>query len=167
MSSFPRNDVLAACDKYGVMLKVDHLDGPALMKAISSNESSVGANCGPRHEPAYDTGGSVYRSNAQQRQLVADFGPSAASSFGPWQMMFINFTRATPDQLLTDLDACAENFVRFFNSYVIGVRKAVTISEIGQVWNAGHISPNPSWAVQTYCEHLATAYQQFSGKENA
>lgn len=160
-SIFPRSAVVAACQQYGPQLKVDpSLNGSYVMQAIASNESSIGANCGPRHEPAYDQGGSIYRSNAQQRQLVADFGAAAASSYGPWQMMFINFDRSVtpPDLLLVNLGLCAENFVRFFNSYVIGLRKAVTIRDIGEVWNEGHETPTPPPCVEAYVEHLQLAY---------
>jgi hypothetical protein len=163
-SIFPRNAVISACKQYGPQLKVDSAIDPVVaMMAISSNESSVGANCGPRHEPGYDVGGGIYQANELQRQLVAEYGAAAASSYGPWQMMFINFERGvTPDQLLSDLDLCAGNFVRFFNSSVIGIRKAVSLADIGQVWNGGHVSKKPSPAVAIYCEHLAAAYAQFS-----
>lgn len=159
-NSFPRQAVVDACQKYGPQLRVDSsLDGVKVALAIASNESSVGANCGPRHEPAYEENGSIWKASALQQQLVEGYGPAAAASYGPWQMMFINFERGIdPGRLLTDLECCAENFVRFFNSYVIGIRKAVTLEEIGQVWNGGHKTLTPSPAVKAYCEHLASAY---------
>lgn len=158
MSNFSKSDVISACQKYGPQLHVEAaLDGVKVMMALSSNESSYGANCGPRHEPAYDIGGSLSTGKLQQ-SLLAEFGSAAAMSYGPWQMMFINFMGYNPDQLLTDLDACASQLVKFFNSYVIGTRKAESLDDIGQVWNSGHISLTPSSGVLLYCKHLQTAY---------
>ena len=160
MITFPRIDVLAACAKYGQMLQLDpSLSGPVVMAAISSNESSIGANCGPRHEPVYDVGGGVYNGNADQRGLVDQFGAEAAMSYGPWQLMFINCSGWTPTELNSDLDANAKAFVAFFNHYVIGTRHAKTLSEIGQVWNGGHIfTGNILSGVQAYVDKLQSAY---------
>lgn len=162
-SSFDRSAVLAACKQYGTQLNVDpSLDGPRLMWAIAGNESSYGVNCGPRHEPAYDVGGSIYKNNTTQQKLVDDFGAPAACSYGPWQMMFINFAGSNPGQLLSDLDRCAREFVRFFNVYVVGLRKAVTLSDVGQVWNAGHVSDTPSPGVLRYVQSLQHNYDNAS-----
>lgn len=151
-SSFPKADVLAACAEYGPQLKVPAgLDPVKVMIAIASNESSLGADCGPRYEPAYDTGG-VY-SGGDMVGLLALYGRAAACSYGPWQMMYVNFTAYTPDELLTDLQACAVEYVRFLNSYVIGTKRATTLAEIGEVWNLGHIAPDPQ-----YVSKLQAAY---------
>ena len=166
-STFPANDVLSLCSEFGPSLKVaPYLDGSKVMAAIASVESGggdwkfVGHNCGPRHEAAYDEGGSIFKSSLEQQGLVAQHGADAASSFGPWQMMFINFSGQTPDQLRTDARICAEEFVRWFNHYVIGVRKAVTLADIGEVWNLGHIGDDP-----IYVAKLKTAYDavEFGG----
>lgn len=158
MSSFLKSDVLSACQKYGPQLHVGPgIDGVKVMAAISFNESSCGANCGPRHEPAYDKGGSL-STGKLQTTLLEEFGSAAAYSYGPWQMMFINFIGYTPTQLLTDLDGCADQFVKFFNSYVISTRKAETLDDMGQIWNSGHLSLVPSPGVLTYCKNLQTAY---------
>lgn len=145
MNSFPKAAVLAACQQYGSQLKVPSgLDGARVMQAIASNESSLGADCGPRHEPAYEANGALWARKAMAR-LLAQYPPvgdppqsPAACSYGPWQMMFLNFENATPGQLETDLDLCAQNFVRFFNAYVIGEMKAETLADIGEIWNEGH-----------------------------
>jgi hypothetical protein len=140
------------------MLNVpSNLDGIKVMAAIASNESSFGANCGPRHEPAYDVGGSL-SSGTLQQNLLSEYGSDAACSYGPWQMMFDNFTGYSPAQLLTDLQGCAVEFVRFFNSYIIGSKNAQSLSDIGQIWNSGHIYTTPSIGVATYCSNLQKAY---------
>ncbi len=162
MDTFPRDLVIAACANYGPQLNVpDGLDPVKVMTAIASNESTFGANCGPRREPAFDAGG-VYATGAQAA-LVAQYGSAAASSFGPWQMLFPNFQSRDVDALHTDLELLASEFVRFFNHYVMEVRKASTLAEIGEVWNAGHVMANPGPGVQAYCRELQTGYDAAVG----
>jgi hypothetical protein len=146
---FTKQEVLDVCAQYGPLLKVPSgIDGPRLMAAIASVESSLGFDCGPRHEPTYDVGGSVYASSKLQQSLVAKYGSAAASSYGPWQMMFCNFNGETPTQLESDIDACARAFVDQFNRFVIRSRKASTLDEIGEVWNEGHITPDTPYTVK-------------------
>jgi hypothetical protein len=158
-NSFQKQDVLAACQRYGPLLESpDGLDGAHIMGAIATNESSLGLNCGPRHEPSYDVGGAIYNGSTMQQSLVREFGTAAACSFGPWQMMFINCPGYMPADLETNVEDCARCFVSFFNSYVIHARKAQNLNEIGQVWNAGHISAAPAPGVLRYCADLQQAY---------
>jgi len=136
------------------------LDGRKVMAALASNESSTGANCGPRHEPAYDKGGSL-ATGAQQAAALAAYGSDAACSYGPWQMMFVNFPRGTtPDELTSEIDVCAQGFVQFFNAYVMGARKAETLKDIGQIWNFGHKTDTPPVGVVRYCNDLQAAYDK-------
>ena len=155
MNSFPKQQILDICHKYGPQLHVPTgLDGAKVMIAISSNESSIGANCGPRHEPSYDVGGHVYATNARQRALVATYGQDAAMSYGPWQLMFYNFpSGVTPFQANKDLELNAQAFMTQFNNYVIRACKAQTLEEIGEVWNMGHIC-----ADKAYTDKLQAAY---------
>ena len=155
MISFPKSDVLAACAQYGVSLNVPNgIDGPRCMAAIASNESSLGANCGPRQEPAYSDGGRY--ANAD---LLGRYGTAAASSHGPWQMMFDNFTPEAQEAIgngTADVSLFAQEFVRFFNAYVIRARHAQTLEQIGQVWNMGHIGK--AGADPEYVNKLQVAY---------
>lgn len=158
MNSFPKIEVLASCAKYGPVLKVPTgLDGERVMIAIASNESTIGVDCGPRHEPAYDVGGSVWASSPAQRALVAQYGHLGASSFGPWQTMLINCPGFTPAELETSLDDCARSFVSHFNSYVHQYAPN-DIREIGMIWNGGHITRNLSVGILRYCADLQKAY---------
>jgi hypothetical protein len=162
MDSFPQDEVLAACATYGPKLNVpDGLDAVKVMIAVASNESSLGANCGPRHEPAYDVGGSL--AGGAQAGLLAEYGRAAACSYGPWQMMFANFQSRDVSGLSTDLDLLSQEFVRFFNAYVIAGRKATTLEQIGQVWNGGHVMTNPGSGVVAYCRELQAAYDAAMG----
>ena len=134
MASFPSDQVLAACAQYGPQLQVpDGLDPVKVMTAIAGNESTVGANCGPRHEPAFDVGGLF--ATGQQAALLATYGSAAACSYGPLQMLFPNF-----------------------NHYVITVRQAANLEQIGMCWNAGHVMTNPGPGVVAYCQQLQSNY---------
>lgn len=165
MNSFAKGDVLVACASYGLqLLVVASLDPVKVAKAIASNESSFGYNCGPRHEPAYEATGALWARKAMTPLLV-QYPPvgippqsPAACSYGPWQMMFCNFQGCTPQQLLTDLDLCASEFVRFFNLYVIQEKNAQTLEDIAEVWNEGHETTNPDLGVLSYYHHLQAAY---------
>ena len=167
--NFERAEVLTMCSKYGPLLQVDpDLDGPTVMAAIASNESSVGLNCGPRHEPSYDVGGSVYNGNKEQRDLVDQYGSNAACSYGPWQVMFINCPGYVPGELQTDLESNAKAFLAFFNRYVIATRHAKTLSEIGQVYNGGHVFTGTMLpGVAAYVEKLSSAYAELKGMMSA
>lgn len=157
--NFAKSDVLEACDSYGTSLEVSApLDGRGVMAAIASNESTLGFDCGPRHEPAYDEGGSLATGKAQAL-LLGRYGRAAACSYGPWQMMFDNFLTEDPAILETNLERCAQEFVIWFNKYVIGCRKAQTLAQIGEVWNLGHVAPDPA-----YVADLEAAYQKWQAK---
>lgn len=161
MTSFQREDVLDSCALFGSMLNLPTgIDRRKIMAAIASNESSTGANCGPRREPAYDVGGSL-STRPQQAAALKKYGSVAPCSYGPWQMMFVNFSPEAQNKIATGtvgIDDYALEFVKFFNAYVIGARKAKTLQDIGQVWNLGHISQNPPASVVDYCKKLHSAY---------
>ncbi len=158
MNRFPKADVLAACAKYGPSLKVPAgLDGVRVMAALASNESSYGANCGPRHEPAYDVGGGVWHGSAAQKALVTEYGAEGASSYGPWQLMLINCPGRSPHDLIFSLVSCAESFVAFFNSYVAHWGPE-NLADVGQIFNGGHKTNNPAPGVARYCADLEAAY---------
>lgn len=156
MIFFPKADVIAACQQYGPQLQVFGLDGAAVMQAIASNESSIGEDCGPRQEPAYSTGGSL--AQGEQAVLNDQYGdPIAAASHGPWQMMFGNFREDIQAAIAAEtvtLQDYAQEFVLWFNVYVVRIRKAQTLAQIGEVWNLGHIGVDPA-----YVSKLQAAYE--------
>jgi len=144
MSSFDTTDVIAACHEYSPLLKVPEILDPfKVMLAIAAVESGgadpkfAGHNCGPRFEASYYINGYTYLRSVGVRALVAKYDKLGASSFGPWQMMLVNFRDRNPDDLLTNLDFCAQDFVAFFNSYV-NHQHPTSLDEIGEIWNAGH-----------------------------
>lgn len=156
-NAYPQADILALCRKYGPQLRVPQgINGAALMVAIASNESSIGANCEPRYERNYDRGG-LY-DQGDQATLLDQYGKAAACSYGPWQVMAVNALPLTPPELADDPEACAHAFVAFFNAYVMAHRKASDLEEIAQVYNAGHISKQKSLGVDLYIRNLSLAY---------
>lgn len=161
MIKFPHDEVVSVCQKYGSLISVaSPLDGVKIMKAIAMSESTMGFDCGPRYESAYDNHG-VYSRNAAQASLLRQFGRDAACSYGPWQMMLVNCGGYTPTQMNTNLDDCGLAFLSHFNSYVVRGWDASTIQEIGQVWNGGHIFrlTEPSERIKRYCEDLQRNYE--------
>lgn len=163
MVSYPTVDVIAACTAYGHMLKLPaDLDGARVMLAIAAVESGgadpahAGHDCGPRFEPAYFEGGGFYLRSPLQQQLVARHGRDAASSFGPWQMMFPNFSPGLSPQDLESLTICATQFVREFNHFA-DRWKFDTLDQIGEVWNTGREIPDPDYINKLQRAYLATA----------
>lgn len=163
MNSFPTQDVTALCLELGHLLTVpEGLSGERVMLAIAAVESGgadpkfAGHNCGPRHESAYDVNGGFWHQSTIQQGLVKEWGSRAACSFGPWQMMYCNFAPpVTPDQCEKDLRFCAVEFVGRFNR---AMRRAApkTLAEIGEIWNMGHIGPDPDYVTKLQRAYTAT-----------
>lgn len=149
--------VVALCKKYGPRLALPPggiLEPVALMCAIAENESTMGANTRPRHEPAYDRGGRYDR--AEQAVLLDRYGSKAAYSYGPWQTLPCNALAYSPDELDTDPDAAAQAFVHDMNHRVLP--HAVTLGEMAQVYNAGEIKARPALGVVRYAKDLQANY---------
>lgn len=172
MKSFATSDVIAACSFYGHLLKLPAtLDGPRVMLAIAAVESGgadpahAGHNCGPRLEPAYCEGGSFFLKSAVQQQLVEQYGDMAAMSYGPWQMMFPNFSEGTfPRELETNLQTCAVEFVRQFNHFSARWNFC-SLDQVGQVWNTGREIPDHDYTTKLGRAYEATA-QAFCAPKN-
>jgi hypothetical protein len=158
---FSQQQIAAACAQYGPELLnlPPGVTGPQLLWAISGNESSFGANCTPRHEPAYDVGG-PYGDGAVMKPLLALYGSAAACSYGPWQIMFCNVASGWTPTDLEDLDKAAQATVAFMNVEFSRFKPA-SLAEIGECWNAGHpIRPPsmPSPPVAAYVHELVGNY---------
>ena len=159
MVSRPVNVTIAElCAHYGPQLHLAaNISGSKLMFAIAGAESSFGTDCKPRHEPAYDVGG-LYASNPPMPNLLARWGSAAAYSYGAWQVLLCSAPTFTPDELTNDPDAAARAFVAHMNGYVLGMRKAQTITQIAETYNAGHFSTNPPPGVLRYTAAVMQYY---------
>lgn len=163
MNGFPNQQVIDQCAAAGAELQAPaDLDGRRIMLAIAAVESGgadprqAGANCGPRLEPAYDVNGSFYLKSPIQQGLVTTWGSPAAMSYGPWQMMFCNFSQGvTPLEVETDLARLALEFVRQFNQFERRW-KFQTLEDIGEVWNMGREAPDPDYTAKLDRAYAAT-----------
>lgn len=134
--SFSRTEVAAACRKWGQHLWAPAgVDGPALLWAMSGNESSFGLNCLPRHEPAYCTG--IYSHNPEVAKLTQEYGHGAHCSYGPWQILLVNCLEGTSPLNMASLDRAALETVSFMNRHVLKAQGASGVEEIAAAWNSG------------------------------
>lgn len=160
MTTWPRDAVLQSCKNYGPMLPtMEGVDPARLLAAIAMNESSLGANSGPRHEDAWDVGGEYARNPMQARNLQL-YPWWAATSLGPWQLMFYNAPGYTPNELNTDLSVVTRATIGYM-SRQIQRWNIKTVQAIGEMWNWGHpdrpLEVIPV-GVQIYCRDLAGNY---------
>jgi hypothetical protein len=131
------------------------------MAAVAANESGLGENCLSLPQPTWNVGG-VYASNPYQVTLLQQYGSLAACSFSPWQLMLYNCLGFSPEELNTDADVGARCFLAYFNGYV-QLKGAITLQQIGQVYNFGHVTEDPPVGVQQYVERLEENYKLVSG----
>lgn len=152
--NYIRQQIATACRSYGSQITglPDGVDGEHLLWALSGNESSFGANCAPRHEPAYDVGGRY--ANAA---LLARFGHAAACSYGPWQIMFVNCPPNFIPEDMDNLDKAAAATILFLNRQLTRFRPS-TLELIGSIWNGGNPLALSSVRVQHYADELVRNY---------
>lgn len=152
--NYTRQQIADVCRAYGPQLTdlPDGVDGAQLLWALAGNESSFGANCTPRYEPAYDAGGRYADAG-----LLAQFGRAAAMSYGPWQIMFVNCPRNYSPADMYDLDKASVATVLFLNRQLNRFRP-VTLRYLGAIWNGGNPGAINIPAVAQYAERLAENY---------
>lgn len=143
--SYTKAEIANKCKKcaFQVGPLPDGVDAAQLLWALAGVESSFGADCTPRHEPAYDVGGK-YSTHAPMPTLLKMYGTAAACSYGPWQVMFVNMSLGTRPAALDDLDVVASETVLHLNRLLRHWHPS-NLNEIGECWNAGHITPDPDY----------------------
>lgn len=155
--------VQAACRQYGPQITIKNLvdgyeyplDGAKLMWALSGEESTFGADCGPRFEPAYWNHPSV-----AQKPLNAEYGQAAAMSYGPWQVMYVNCVKfGTPGEIDGNINLSAESAVDFLNSYIIKIVGAKNLFEVARAYNSGNITVPMPIGVMQYVEKVQSYYE--------
>ena len=147
-SNFTRDEIAEACARYGPQVGPlpAGVDGVQLLWAISGVESSFGADCQPRHEPAFDTGG-IYATHYPMPRLLRLYGPAAACSYGPWQLLLCNALLTYSPASFDSLSLAGSATLAFLNSK-LRQWKPATLAEIGECWNAGRITPDPAYAAR-------------------
>jgi len=120
--------VAALCRKHAVGLLTPvswqgtPLDKVRLLWGIAGVESSFGFKCNPRHETGYCYGGKYFNP-----ALTAEWGCLAHCSYGPWQVMFSNFSVGVSPLALLWLqdgrlasEACILGAIRVLNHAIAG-----------------------------------------------
>lgn len=151
---YTRSQIAQACAEYGheVGPLPVGVDGAQLLWAISGNESSFGANCTPRHEPAFDVGGPY-----ADAKLLEKFGSAAACSYGPWQIMLANCPDNYTPADMNDLDNAAIATILFLNKQLNRFTPS-TLAAIGAIWNGGNPHALEHPAVLEYAHKLQTNF---------
>jgi hypothetical protein len=157
VTRFTRAAVAEVCRQLGPTLKnlPPGVNGATLLWAITGNESSFGANCTPKHEPAYDVGGR-YASSPYQAPLLVKFGSAAACSYGPMQVMLCNAPPGSAPDDFDDLTTAIAHAVYALQKQLDHFLP-MRIAEIGYCWNGGHLL-NPNTDAKAYGARLALRY---------
>lgn len=144
-ANFTREEIAAVCVRYGSQVGPlpPGVDGTQLLWALAGVESSFGADCQPHHEPAYDTGG-MYATHYPMPLLLGRYGSAAACSYGPWQLLLCNATLTAGPELFDSLTLAASYTLAFLNSK-LRQWQPQTLAQIGECWNAGHITPDHAY----------------------
>jgi hypothetical protein len=165
MITWPRHEVLRLCQSYGALLpEIEGIKPAQLLAALAMNESSLGLDCGPRHESSWDVGGK-YASDPQQAKNLSLYPYAAACSYGPLQIMFYNVPGYAPNELNTNLPLVMRASISYLSRQIRRFA-ATTVEEIGQIWNHGSpVKPpaKPSPGVQLYCRDLIEHYTAAEG----
>jgi hypothetical protein len=166
--NYPKSEIAGICLLYGAQLELEGTDdeggqklpivGSQLLFAIAGRESTFGANCKPRLEPAYDLNGRYFKQDTRQRMLYALFGQDAAKSWGPWQVMLCNAAGYKPDEMGRDPKKACDAAVKFLNRFVFGVRGARTLSQILDTYNSGTWRDQESPGVKEYIKVCTRFY---------
>jgi hypothetical protein len=161
-TSYPPDQVAAFCAQWAPSLQTSlppSIDAATLLYAFTGNESSFGANCTPRHEPAFDVGG-PYAEAPSQAPLLVKFGAAGACSYGPFQIMLCNCPAGTTPDEMGQLDIafmCSVTFMKkqFLRFVPNDVRSC------GAIWNCGHVPRPGEWlpGVTKYANDLLANYQ--------
>lgn len=151
-------------NNFRFMSEIGGLQNDLFLLAISGVESSFGANNNPRLEKAYQPLGK-YGQTSQMKLLYPLYGDDAASSWSPWQIMFVTAYdlgyRGTPRDL--ELAGTAIPFViKFFNHWIS--EGAKNIDDLCDAWNSGTFKDlNVPY---NYISRVKTIYQELSESQN-
>jgi hypothetical protein len=158
--NFGRQQIADMCRKLGPTLDAallpDGIQAEQLLWAICGNESSFGYNCTPRHEPAFDVGG-TYAQAPAQAALLEKFGSDGACSYGPMQVMLVNAPSGFTPASFDDLESAIAAGV-FALGNLMRHNRPRSLQQIGSCYNAGHIQTRFSSQVAAYVTRLQRNY---------
>jgi hypothetical protein len=147
-ANFTKQQIAGACARFGSQVGPlpGGVDGTQLLWALSGVESSFGANCQPRHEPAFDVGG-PYATHLPCSIFLQRYGSAGACSYGPLQLMICNAPLTYGPSSFDDLTLAMQASVTFLNT-LLRHWQPQSLAEIGECWNAGHITADPAYVVK-------------------
>lgn len=124
---------------YPKMTPLQGLDRGRFLWALAAVETSWGKNNIPRHENAYDKGGLYAMKSQNLRQELSLYGPLAACSYGPWQMLYITAKEhgfvGHPIELWK-ASISIEFVIRYFNEEIAA--GAECLEDLADAWNSGN-----------------------------
>lgn len=159
-NNFSRYEIAQLCERYGPLVKLPagavSLDPKLILWALAGNESSFGANCKPRFEPAYFNG--KYSKSADMQELIKDYGEDAAKSYGPWQLLLVNAPGFTPAELADDAEKAITATIGFLNRRIFNALQSVTLEEIADAYNSGNWRDSnvPHEYIANFLKHYST-----------
>lgn len=163
--NYSRAKIAEACLEFGKLLDFyladtddgtgKPIEGARLLWAIAGVESSFGANCKPRLEPAYSYGGK-YSAKLPQADLLTEYGADAACSYGPWQVLLCNAYGYKPQEISMDLDKAVTATVGFIRRWCINTQKCKTLREFADAYNSGN--PRDANIPEEYIEKVRHNY---------
>jgi len=114
-------------------------EGDVLLATIAFCESDFGRNNRPRVEAGYCPGGRYYRLSAALRRAYSIYGKAAASSWGPWQIMFLSALESGFLGAPRELAAPAVSIgpvIAYCNHRILRW-EGVTVAEFADAYNSG------------------------------
>jgi hypothetical protein len=115
------------------------IDPERCLAALLSNESNFGKNTKPRVEKVYLPGGK-YSKTALVKKAYKEYGESAASSLGPWQIMYVTALelgfKGSPDEL-AEPENNLEMVIKYLNKRALD-KGVMTMSQVADCFNSGN-----------------------------
>jgi len=140
------------------------LEPMRLLKAFALEESTLGVDLGEdgmirrRIEPSYSPGGHYYERSDLLRMGYVKWGILAASSHGPWQIMWATAIRFgwPEDRAASELGNPEEN---------CEIATKIFDKELRDIYSFAHATSNPRYKTSAPLELLADAYNSGNARD--
>lgn len=139
------------------------IDARKLLITIAKMESSFGADCRPRFEPAYYPGGLYFKKSKELQFAFEHWGALVSFSYGPFQIMWVvahelGFPNHQPPLDLWSGHFSAPFVVKYINRSIS--KGATKVEQILATYNGGlGALKNPNDAVKRYVLKGLSIYQ--------
>lgn len=158
--SIPRAEFNRLCSLFCTQINVRDcrapdglpLDALQLLVALGGRESRFGQSLKPRHDPAWDFGGKVWKASLELQAFIAQNGPAGACRYGPLGVMAFHAQGYAVAEMAGDPEAALGGAIVHFNRYVMGQCRCQSLLQICRTWNGG--SPSAAMVPGYYEEVL-------------